>query len=60
MGYVKKFCEFYHKYKNKLFAYLMRNSGDYDLAGDIIQESFTRYLEKYGGENSILEVNTQV
>jgi RNA polymerase sigma-70 factor (ECF subfamily) len=30
-----------------LFAYLMRTSGDYDLAGDIMQESFTRYLDKY-------------
>jgi RNA polymerase sigma-70 factor (ECF subfamily) len=48
---VKKFIEFYHKYQDKLFAYLMRNSGDYYLAGDIMQESFTRYLEKYGGEN---------
>jgi RNA polymerase sigma-70 factor (ECF subfamily) len=48
---VKKFSEFYHQNKDKLFAYLMRNSGDYELAGDIMQESFTRYLEKYGGEN---------
>jgi len=26
----------------------MRTTGDYNLAGDILQESFTRYLEKYG------------
>ena len=26
----------------------MRTSGDYDLAGDIMQESFTRYLARYG------------
>jgi len=26
----------------------MRTTGDYYLAGDILQESFTRYLEKYG------------
>lgn len=31
-----------------LFAYLMRSSGDYDLSGDIMQESFTRYLARYG------------
>jgi RNA polymerase sigma-70 factor (ECF subfamily) len=31
-----------------LFAYLMRTSGDYDLSGDIMQESFTRYLARYG------------
>jgi RNA polymerase sigma-70 factor (ECF subfamily) len=31
-----------------LFAYLMRASGDYYLSGDIMQESFTRYLDRYG------------
>lgn len=30
-----------------LFAYLMRMTGDYYLASDIMQESFTRYLERY-------------
>jgi RNA polymerase sigma-70 factor (ECF subfamily) len=31
----------------------MRTSGDYDLSGDIMQESFTRYLARYGkGEPS--------
>jgi RNA polymerase sigma factor (sigma-70 family) len=30
----------------------MRSTGDYYLAGDILQESFTRYLEKYGKEGS--------
>ena len=28
----------------------MRSSGDYYLSGDILQESFTRYLEKYSNE----------
>ena len=28
----------------------MRSTGDYYHAGDILQESFTRYLEKYGKE----------
>ena len=28
----------------------MRRTGDYYLSGDILQESFTRYLEKYGKE----------
>jgi len=34
----------------------MRSTGDYYLAGDILQESFTRYLEKYGekGQNPAL------
>jgi len=43
-----KFEAFYSKQKNKLFAYLMRLSGDYDLSADIMQESFVRYLENYG------------
>jgi RNA polymerase sigma-70 factor (ECF subfamily) len=30
----------------------MRSTGDYYLSGDILQESFTRYLEKYGEEGS--------
>ena len=34
----------------------MRNTGDYYLSGDIMQESFTRYFEKYrdGEENPAL------
>ena len=28
----------------------MRSTGNYYLSGDILQESFTRYLEKYGEE----------
>ena len=31
-----------------LFAYLMRRTGDYYLSGDIMQESFTRYFDRYG------------
>lgn len=41
---------FYNRYKEKLFAYLMRVTGDYHLSGDIMQESFTRLLERYGQE----------
>jgi RNA polymerase sigma-70 factor (ECF subfamily) len=40
--------DFYKKHKDRLFAYLMRMTGDYYLSGDIMQESFTRYLEHYG------------
>jgi RNA polymerase sigma-70 factor (ECF subfamily) len=29
----------------------MRNTSDYYLSCDVLQESFTRYLEKYGEEN---------
>ena len=42
-----RFREFYSNHKDKLFNYLMRISGDYDLASDLMQESFTRYLEHY-------------
>lgn len=45
---VVKFRSFYNEYKDMLFAYLMRTSGDYYLSGDIMQESFTRYLDRYG------------
>jgi len=45
---VGNFRSFYQKHRDRLFAYLMRSTGDYYLAGDILQESFTRYLEKYG------------
>ena len=44
------FRAFYKKHRERLFAYLMRSTGDYYLSGDILQESFTRYLEKYGEE----------
>ena len=43
-----KFRSFYNRYKDLLFAYLMRTCGDYYLSGDIMQESFTRYLDRYG------------
>jgi len=47
---VTNFRAFYKKHRERLFAYLMRSTGDYHLSGDILQESFTRYLEKYGDE----------
>ena len=45
---VTNFRAFYQKHRDRLFAYLMRSTGDYYISGDILQESFTRYLEKYG------------
>ena len=48
---VRKFREFYNKHKAMFFAYLMRSTGDYYLASDIMQESFTRYLERYGKDS---------
>jgi RNA polymerase sigma-70 factor (ECF subfamily) len=48
---VRKFRAFYNKHKDMFFAYLMRSTGDYYLAGDIMQESFTRCLERYGKDS---------
>jgi RNA polymerase sigma-70 factor (ECF subfamily) len=41
---------FYKNHQKKLFSYLMRISGDYHLSMDIMQESFTRYFERYAKE----------
>ena len=45
---MSKFGEFYRRHRDRIFAYLMRSTGDYYLSGDIMQESFARYFEKYG------------
>ena len=47
---VDKYRAFYMEHKDKLFAYLMRVTADYYLSSDIMQESFTRYLEHYSQE----------
>jgi len=49
---VEKFNSFYTAHKDRLFSYLLKIMGDYHLAADIMQESFTRYLERYGKEGS--------
>ena len=45
---------FYKSSKDGLFAYLLRMTGDYHLACDLVQESFARYLRRYSniGETS--------
>jgi RNA polymerase sigma-70 factor (ECF subfamily) len=53
-GDVDRYGAYYREHKDKLFAYLMRMTGDYHLSGDIMQESFTRYLEHYGQEQPSL------
>ncbi|MBW2623265.1 MAG: RNA polymerase sigma factor [Deltaproteobacteria bacterium] len=47
---MKTYREFYIQHKDQLFGYLMRMTGDYYLAGDIMQESFTRHMERYGNK----------
>jgi RNA polymerase sigma-70 factor, ECF subfamily len=44
---MEEFRTFYKKQQDKLLSYLMRLTGDYHLSMDLMQESFTRYLEKY-------------
>jgi RNA polymerase sigma-70 factor (ECF subfamily) len=44
---MEDFRIFYENQRGKLFSYLLRISGDYYLAMDIMQESFARYFEKY-------------
>ena len=44
----ERYRKFYCEYKNKLFSYLMYRSGDYDVASDIMQESFARHFKHYG------------
>ena len=41
------FKDFYLKNRQKLFSYLMRLTGDYQMSGDVMQESFTRLLSRY-------------
>ncbi len=45
------FNDFYSRQRRKFLNYLVRRSGDYDLAWDIMQESFTRLIEKYSAEH---------
>ena len=47
---------FYRTNRERLFAYLLRFTGDYHLAGDLVQEAFTRCLARYGrnGNNCAL------
>lgn len=45
---MEKYKQFYTETKGKLFGYLMRLTGDYQLSSDIMQESYTRLLSRYG------------
>jgi RNA polymerase sigma-70 factor (ECF subfamily) len=48
---VNTFKDFYNRQRQRFFAYLVRRAGDYSLACDIMQESFTRLYEKYAAEH---------
>ncbi len=44
---MKRFQQFYIDNGDKLFGYLLRKTGNTHIAADLVQETFTRYLEKY-------------
>jgi RNA polymerase sigma-70 factor (ECF subfamily) len=48
---VNTFKDFYNRQRQRFLAYLIRRSGDYHLACDIMQESFVRLYEKYQAES---------
>ena len=45
---VDRFQRFYRQTKARFFNFLLRMTADPDLAGDIFQESYARYWERYG------------
>ena len=42
----------FEQIKSKLFSYLIRISGDYDLSRDILQETCVRFLDLYSGKEA--------
>ena len=44
---MKNFRKFYKRNKDRLFGYFLRMTGDYHLSADLMQDSFTRYIERY-------------
>lgn len=43
------YCDrFYRDNRERVLAFLLHLTGDHDLARDLVQESFTRYLSRYG------------
>ena len=46
------YAGFYRDNKERIFAYLLRLTGDYHLARDLTQETFTRCLSRYGRNGS--------
>ena len=49
---VETYAGFYTANRGRLFAYLLRLTGDYHLSNDLVQESFTRCLARYGRNGS--------
>jgi RNA polymerase sigma-70 factor (ECF subfamily) len=49
---VESYDTFYTKNRGRVFAYLLRLTGNYHLSSDLTQESFTRYLSRYGRKDN--------
>ena len=45
------FADFYSRQERTFLSYLVRRSGDYHLACDVMQESFARLFQKYRPES---------
>lgn len=45
---MESFQQFYTDHRDKLFGYLLQKSGNSSSAADLVQDTFTRYLERYG------------
>ena len=43
---------FYERYRDRIFAFLLRKSGDRELSEDLTQESFIRHLQHYWKKES--------
>lgn len=48
---VDTYSQFYSENKDRLYAYLLRMTGETQLAVDLVQESFVRYLGRYGSQD---------
>ena len=50
-----EYCDrFYRDNRERILAFLLHLTGDYDLARDLVQESFARYLSSYGRDSGNL------
>ena len=44
---MESYDNFYRENRDRVFAYLLRLTGDYHLSNDFMQESFVRYFSRY-------------
>jgi len=53
---VENFRNFYIRNKGRLFGYFLRMTGDYHLSADLMQDSFTRYFERYKDKDASISL----